>query len=148
MDEGQDLRVDAYQGSWGGHAQGGAQEQSRQRRHQLHVLFDALDEGALDAARQAFAALVRLDAVLAHDPTMSQIGSALQSSQMHAARYFARVLRARIQTLGANASGPTASAKPAEPHAVAPSAHGKPVAPASRAGLALRQGLHIVDVRA
>jgi len=53
MDEGQDLRVDAYQGSWGGHAQGGAQEQSRQRRHQLHVLFDALDEGALDAARQA-----------------------------------------------------------------------------------------------
>jgi len=79
---------------------------------------------------------------------MSQIGSALQSSQMHAARYFARVLRARMQTLGANASGPTASAKPAEPHAAAPSAHGKPVAPASRAGLALRQGLHIVDVRA
>jgi len=58
----------------------------------LLALLEALEQGDLDAARQAFVALVHFVPTAENDPTLGKIGAALQSSNLHAARYFAKGL--------------------------------------------------------
>lgn len=65
----------------------------RERQEQkLLALVEALEQGGLDAARQAFVALVHFVPNAENDPTLGKIGAALQSSNLHAARYFAKGL--------------------------------------------------------
>jgi hypothetical protein len=65
----------------------------RERQEQkLLALLEALEQGDLDAARQAFVALVHFVPSAENDPTVGKIGAALQSSNLHSARYFAKSL--------------------------------------------------------
>ena len=71
----------------------GAPENHRERQERkLSALMKALEQGDLDAARQAFVALVHFVPAAENDPTLGMIGAALQSSNLHSARYFAKSL--------------------------------------------------------
>ncbi len=51
--------------------------------------------GDLDAARQAFTALVNFDPSVSADPYLSKIGAALQSSNLYAAQHFGQEIQNR-----------------------------------------------------
>jgi hypothetical protein len=71
----------------------GVPENHRERQERkLSALMKALEQGDLDAARQAFVALVHFVPAAENDPTLGMIGAALQSSNLHSARYFAKSL--------------------------------------------------------
>jgi hypothetical protein len=63
----------------------GADERQRRREQRLRTLMSALQTGPIDAARLAFTALVAHDLELAQHPSLTRIGSALQSSNLVAA---------------------------------------------------------------
>ena len=62
-----------------------ADERQHRREQRLRALLSALQTGPIDAARLAFTALVAHDLELAQHPSLSRIGSALQSSNLVAA---------------------------------------------------------------
>ena len=62
-----------------------ADERQHRREQRLRALLSALQTGPIDAARLAFTALVSHDLELAQHPSLSRIGSALQSSNLVAA---------------------------------------------------------------
>lgn len=68
-----------------GHHHHGADERHHRREQRLRALLSALQKGPIDAARLAFTALVDHDLELMHHPSLAQIGSALQSSNLSAA---------------------------------------------------------------
>lgn len=69
-------------------------DRSDRQDQKLLSLLEALDQGELDAARQAFVALVHFVPAAENDPTLGNIGAALQSSNLNAARYLAKSLSA------------------------------------------------------
>lgn len=140
MDTSLGLRIEGWNRDSSHH--GGTLPDRRSRRgHWLIDLITALEAGDLDLARVQFAGLVQSDPTLAHHALLARIGAALQSSQLHAARHFARDLRdeglnawsaqAHAHMLQAAASHDTTA------HLLQP-AHGHRTA----------NGSHIVDCRA
>lgn len=94
MDSHNALRIEDRPHRWGGPgSQSGNRQQQRARK--LQSLYEALQTGDLDHARQAFLALVNLDPFATTDPVLSKIGAALQSSNLHAARLYATELHVR-----------------------------------------------------
>jgi hypothetical protein len=73
-------------------AQGG-DERQRRREQRLRALRSALQTGPIDAARLAFTALVAQDLELAQHPSLTRIGSALQSSNLVAALRIAQEMQ-------------------------------------------------------
>jgi hypothetical protein len=87
MDTSFAIRVDANTQQW--HGKKSPQDDRHKRRgHHLQVLLEKLKAGELDAARQAFVALVNCDPSLSADPYVNHIGTALQSSNLYAAQHF------------------------------------------------------------
>lgn len=74
------------------HTQG---DRQNHRRQKLQALLENLKAGDLDAARTAFIALVNFDTSLTSDPNLSNIGAALQSSNLYAAQHFGLELQSR-----------------------------------------------------
>ena len=70
-------------------------DRQQQRARKLQSLYEALQAGDLDHARQAFLALINLDPLATSDPVLSKIGAALQSSNLPAARQHATELNVR-----------------------------------------------------
>lgn len=94
MDSHNALRIEDRPHRWGGSgSQPGNRQQQRARK--LQSLYEALQAGDLDHARQAFLALINLDPFATSDPVLSKIGTALQSSNLHAARQYAAELNVR-----------------------------------------------------
>lgn len=88
------LRIDSHSRQWRG--QGFASDERRKRRVQkLQALYAALADGDLDGARHAFVALINADPSLSQEPSLSRIGSALQSSQLALAQQLAKTLQSR-----------------------------------------------------
>jgi hypothetical protein len=58
----------------------------------LGALLEAIERDDLEHARQAFVALVNFSPSVENDPLLTKVGSALQSSNLHAAKYFAKDL--------------------------------------------------------
>jgi hypothetical protein len=85
-------------------------------------LLEKLKAGELDAARQAFVALVNCDPSLSADPYVNHIGTALQSSNLYAAQHFGLKLLNRgghLQSLAsetASKAGNTVDDKPDNNH--------------------------------
>jgi hypothetical protein len=78
----------------------GGQQQQPQNRQQRHhrlwmVLFDALVEQDLPAARGAFQQLLQFDARLNQDADLMRIGKLLDEGQIYAALHFARDYKVR-----------------------------------------------------
>jgi len=94
MDSANALRVEAYSRNWNGQ-NASSEDRKRQRARKLKDLLDALIEGNLEGARQAFVALINFDPTVAQDPYLSKISSALQSSNLYAAQHFAKELNAK-----------------------------------------------------
>jgi hypothetical protein len=94
MDSHNALRIEDRPHRWGGSgSQPGSRQQQRARK--LQSLYEALQAGDLDHARQAFLALINLDPFATRDPVLSKIGAALQSSNLPAARQYAAELNVR-----------------------------------------------------
>jgi hypothetical protein len=70
-----------------------ADDQQNRREQRLRALLSALKTGPIDAARLAFTALVSHDLELAHQPGLTRIGSALQSSNLVAALRIAQEMQ-------------------------------------------------------
>ena len=103
MDTSFALRIDANGKHWGGNSSPQGDKEQR-RRQKLQVLLQNLKAGELDAARLAFTALVNFDPTVSSDPYLHKIGSALHSSNLHAAQHFGLELLGRGGQLQSHAS--------------------------------------------
>lgn len=91
MDTSISLRVKDNSRQWGGNHSPQGERQNR-RKQKLQALLQSISVGDLDSARQAFIALVNFDLSVSADPYINKIGSALQSSNLYAAKHFAQEL--------------------------------------------------------
>jgi len=105
MDTSIALRIDGSLQQWGGKNSPQGDKQKR-RLQKLQDLLLSLKAGDLDAARQAFSALVNFDPSLCADPYLSKIGAALQSSNLYAAQHFGQ----EIQNRGFHLQSPASAA--------------------------------------
>ena len=103
MDTSFALRIDGNAWQWGGNNSPQGDRQNR-RRQKLQALLQSLKAGDLDAARQAFTALVNFDPSVSADPYLSKIGAALQSSNLDAAQHFGQEIQNRSVQLQASTS--------------------------------------------
>ncbi len=94
MDTSIALRIDGNARQWGGNNSPQGDRQNRHRQ-KLQALLQSLKAGDLDAARQAFTALVNFDPSVSSDPYLSKIGAALQSSNLCAAQHFGQEIKNR-----------------------------------------------------
>lgn len=91
MDTSVSLRINDNARQWGGTNSSQGDRQNR-RKQKLQALLQSISAGNLDSARQAFIALVNFDLSVSADPYINKIGSALQSSNLYAAKHFAQEL--------------------------------------------------------
>ena len=103
MDTSIALRIDGNARQWGGNNSPQGDRQNC-RRQKLQALLQSLKAGDLDAARQAFTALVNFDPSVSADPYLSKIGAALQSSNLDAAQHFGQEIQNRSVQLQASTS--------------------------------------------
>lgn len=94
MDTSISLRINDNSRQWGGSNSSKGDRQNR-RKQKLDALLQSISGGDLDSARQAFIALVNYDLSVSSDPCLSKIGTALQSSNLNAAKHFAQELLSR-----------------------------------------------------
>jgi len=94
MDTSIALRIDANGRQWGGNNSPQEDRHSR-RRQKLQTLLLSLRAGELEAARQAFTALVNFDPSASVDPYLSKIGAALQGSNIYTAQHFGQEIQNR-----------------------------------------------------
>ena len=94
MDTSVSLRINDNARQWGGTNSSQGDRQNR-RKQKLEALLQSISVGDLDSARQAFIALVNFDLSVSADPYINKIGSALQSSNLYAAKHFAQELQSR-----------------------------------------------------
>ena len=94
MDTSIALRIDGNARQWDGNNSPQGDRQNR-RRQKLQTLLQSLKAGDLDAARQAFTALVNFDPSVSSEPHLSKIGAALQSSNLYAAQHFGQEIQNR-----------------------------------------------------
>jgi hypothetical protein len=94
MDTSISLRVKDNSRQWGGNHSPQGERQNR-RKQKLEALLQSIHVGDLEAARQAFIALVNFDLSVSTDPYLTKIGAALQSSNLYAAKHFAQELQNR-----------------------------------------------------
>ena len=88
------LRIDANARQWGGNNSPPEDRHSR-RRQKMQTLLLSLKAGELEAARQAFTALVNFDPSASVDPYLSKIGAALQGSNLYTAQHFGQEIQNR-----------------------------------------------------
>lgn len=91
MDTSISLRINDNSRQLGGNNSSQGDRQNR-RKQKLQALLHSISAGDLDSARQAFIALVNFDLSVSADPYLNKIGSALQSSNLYAAKHFAQEL--------------------------------------------------------
>ena len=91
MDTSISLRINDNSRQLGGNNSSQGDRQNR-RKQKLLALLQSISAGDLDSARQAFIALVNFDLSVSADPYLNKIGSALQSSNLYAAKHFAQEL--------------------------------------------------------
>ena len=103
MDTSIGLRIDGNAWQWGGNNSPQGDRQNRHRQ-KLQALLQSLKAGDLDAARQAFTALVNFDPSVSAEPYLSKIGAALQSSNLDAAQHFGQEIQNRSVQLQASTS--------------------------------------------
>lgn len=120
------LRVNARSGSYAGHGNS-SHDKQQQQRQKLLALLEAIQSGHLEAAKQAFQALVNGDANLLSDAHFVRLSKCLASANLYQAQQCAR----DIKSAWVNA----------QPLAAHPKPHAQ--APAFRP-----DGLHVVDLRA
>ncbi|MFN4997416.1 MAG: hypothetical protein ACK5EM_12025 [Burkholderiales bacterium] len=94
MDTSISLRVKDNSRQWGGNHSPQGERQNR-RKQKLDAMLQCILVGDLEAARQAFIALVNFDHSVSTDPYLTKIGAALQSSNLYAAKHFAQELQNR-----------------------------------------------------
>ena len=94
MDSSLSVQINGNSRQWGGQysSQGDAQNRRRQK---FVLLMNCLKAGELEGARQAFTALINAEPAIATDPGLTQIGAALQSSNLYSALHFAAQLESR-----------------------------------------------------
>ena len=109
MDTSIGLRIDGNARQWGGNNSPQGDRQNR-RREKLQALLQSLKAGDLDAARQAFTALVNFDPSVSTDPYPSKIGAALQSSNLYAAQHFGQEHGQEIQNRSVQLQASTSAA--------------------------------------
>ena len=91
MDTSISLRINDNSRQLGSNNSSQGDRQNR-RKQKLQALLQSINAGDLDSARQAFIALVNFDLSVSADPYLNKIGSALQSSNLYAAKHFAQEL--------------------------------------------------------
>jgi hypothetical protein len=91
MDTSISMRINDNSRQLGGNNSSQGDRQNR-RKQKLQALLQSISAGDLDSARQAFIALVNFDLSVSADPYLNKIGSALQSSNLYAAKHFAQEL--------------------------------------------------------
>ena len=109
------IRVDAQHSPWTGSG-GTADDRKKRQLLKLKTLICALDQGDLESARHAFVAFVNMAPHLAHDETLSKVGSALQSSHFAAAQHFVKHLE-HLERQWFAAASPLSGKKSVRPRA-------------------------------
>jgi hypothetical protein len=107
MDTSISLRINGNPQQWGGSNSSQGERQNR-RKQKLEALLHSIIAGDLEIARQAFIALVNFDPSVSTDPYLTKIGTALQSSNLYAAKHFAQELQSRggqLQSLSIEGHG-------------------------------------------
>ena len=121
------MRVNARPSSYGGQGQT-PQDRQQQRRQKLGALFEAVEQGNLEASKLALKMLMHVDPSLAKDVHFVRLSKALDAGGMYLAQQFVR----EIKTKFINAT----------PLLV----HAPKIEPTSR--LYHTEGMHFVDTRA
>jgi hypothetical protein len=95
MDTSYRFRIKRDDNQWGG--KNPSQEERKDRRQRkLQALLFSIKANDLEAARQAYIALVNFDLALSNHPYLKEIGSALESNNLHSAQYFAKEIALNI----------------------------------------------------
>ena len=111
------MRVNPYPGSYGGHSNA-QQDRQQQRRQKILALFDALEHGHLDAAKQALKILMNFDHAISTDAHFVHLSKALNASNMYIAQQIMRDIKTKFinaTPLIGNTVQMTNSAKPHVP---------------------------------
>ena len=121
------MRVNAHPGNYGGHG-GTPQDRQQHRRQKIAALFDAIERGQLDVAKQAFKILMNFDHTLSTDAYFVRLSKALDAGGVYLAQQVVRDIKAKF-----------INATPLAAHAVHVPHPPKPHTP---------DGMHFVDTRA
>ena len=93
MDSSLSVQINGNSRQWGQYSSQG--DALNRRRQKFVLLMNCLKAGELEGARQAFTALINAEPAIAHDPCLTKIGAALQSSNLYSALHFAAELESR-----------------------------------------------------
>lgn len=127
MDSVNMMRISPHHGGYGGHGSA-PQDRHHQRRFKIAALFDAIERGQLDVAKQAFKILMNFDHTLSTDAQFVRLSKALDAGGVSLAQQIVRDIKAKF-----------ISATPLAAHAVHVRHPSKPHTP---------DGMHFVDTQA
>jgi len=89
------MRVNAHPGSYSG--QGSMpQDRQQQRRQKIQVLFDAVEQGHLDAAKQALKILMTVDHAVSQDAQFVRLAKVLDAGSVYLAQQIVRDIKTKL----------------------------------------------------
>ena len=109
------MRVNAHPGSYGGHGNT-PQDRQQQRRQKILALFDAVEHGHLDAAKQAFKVLMNVDHALSTDAHFMRLSKALDAGGVHLAQQIVRDIKTKFINATPLAANAVHVQHPPKPH--------------------------------
>jgi hypothetical protein len=127
MDTANMMRISPHHGGYGGHGSA-PQDRQQQRRQKIAALFEAIERGQLDVAKQAFKILMNFDHTLSTDAYFARLSKALDAGGVYLAQQIVRDIKAKF-----------INATPLAAHAAHAPHPPKPYTP---------DGMHFVDTRA
>ncbi len=86
------MRVNARSGSFAGHGNS-PHDKQQQHRQKVLALFEAVSSANLEAARQAFKALVHFDAALLVDAQFARLSKFLEAGSIYLAQQLVREIK-------------------------------------------------------
>lgn len=89
------MRVNAHPGSYGGHASS-QQDRQQQRRQKILALFDAVEHGHFDAAKQALTVLMNFDHTFTSDAYFARLSKAIDTGSVYLAQQIVRDIKAKF----------------------------------------------------
>jgi len=95
MDTTNMLRVNAHPGSYGGLGNS-PQDRQQQRRQKMLAVFDAVENGNLEASKLAFKSLMNFDRTFLADSQFTRLSKALDAGSIYLAQQVVREIKTKL----------------------------------------------------
>ena len=89
------MRVNARSGNFAGNGSA-FHDKQQQHRQKLLALFEAINSANLDAARQAFQALVNIDASITANPQFARLLKLLEAGSLYLAQQLVKEIKSAL----------------------------------------------------